>query len=262
MAEYALITGASSGIGMELARIAASNNMNLILLARNADKMMQLRTELEDLYQIKVLAVGCDLASSDTVEKIKSLLQGRGIVPDVLINNAGFGMYGAFDRIGNETEENMIHLNITSLTGLTKVIYRQMRSRGRGKILNVSSIAGFMPGPWMAAYHASKAYVLSFSEALAVEAKGSGVTVTALCPGPTKTNFENRASTGTGIKAFQKFGKLPTAAQVAKYGWKSMMKGKTVAIHGSKFRCLIFLTRFLSRKMVANMAGRMQAPEK
>ena len=262
MVEYALITGASSGIGMELARIAASNNMNLILLARNAEKMMQLRTELEGLYPIKVLAVGCDLSEPDTVEKIKTLLQVRGIVPDILINNAGFGMYGPFDRIGTETEESMIQLNIASLTGLTKVIYRQMRSRGKGRILNVSSIAGFMSGPWMAVYHASKAFVLSFSEALAVEAKGSGVTVTALCPGPTETNFENRASTGAGIKAFKKFGKLPTAAQVAKYGWKCMMKGKTVAIHGKKFRCLIFLTRFLPRKMVAKIAGRMQAPGK
>jgi len=262
MAEYALITGASNGIGLELARIAASNNMNLILLARNAEKMMQLRTELEELYPIKVLAVGCDLTDPDAVEKIAFLLQTRGIVPDILINNAGFGMYGPFDRIGTDTEESMIQLNITSLTELTKVIYRQMRSRGSGKILNVSSIAGFMPGPWMAAYHATKAYVLSFSEALAVEAKGSGVTVTALCPGPTETNFENRASAGSGIKVFKKFGKLPTAAQVAQFGWKSMMKGKTVALHGGLNRWLVFLIRFLPRKTVANMAGKMQAAGK
>jgi short-subunit dehydrogenase len=262
MTEYALITGASNGIGLELARIAASNNMNLILLARNAEKLMQLRTELEEQYAIKVLAIGCDLSQPDAVEKIATLLNGRGISPDVLINNAGFGMYGLFDKIGAETEENMIQLNITSLTSLTKVIYRQMRSRGKGKIMNVSSIAGFMPGPWMAAYHATKAYVLSFSEALAVEAKGSGVTVTVLCPGPTETNFENRASAGTGIKVFQNSGKLPTAKQVAEYGWKSMMKGKTVAVHGSKFRWMLFFTRFVPRKMVANMAGKMQTPEK
>jgi len=262
MVEYALITGASSGIGLELARIAASNNMNLILLARNSEKLMQLRTELEESYPIKVLAVGCDLTKPDTVEKIASLLNGRGIVPDLLINNAGFGMYGPFDKIGTETEANMIQLNITSLTELTKFIYRQMRSRGKGKILNVSSIAGFMPGPWMAAYHATKAYVLSFSEALAEEAKGSGVTVTALCPGPTKTNFENRASAGAGIKVFQKSKHLPTAKQVAEYGWKSMMKGKTVAVHGKNFRWLLFLIRFLPRKLVANMTGKMMAPGK
>ena len=262
MVEYALITGASGGIGMELARIAASNNMNLILLARNAEKLMQLRTELEALYPVKVLAVGCDLAKPDTAEKIAALLSKRGIIPDILINNAGFGMYGLFDRIGAETEESMIQLNISSLTTLAKIVYRQMHSRGKGKILNVSSIAGFMPGPWMAVYHATKAYVLSFSEALAAEAKGCGVTVTALCPGPTETNFENRASTGTGIKAFQKFGKLPTAKQVAEFGWKSMMKGKTVAIHGGINRLLIFLIRFLPRKTVANIAGKFQSPAK
>ncbi len=262
MAEYALITGASSGIGLELARIAASNNMNLILLARNAEKLMELRTELEELYPVKVLAVGCDLAQPDTVEKIAALLHGRGIVPDVLINNAGFGIYGPFDQIGAETEGDMIQLNITSLTELTKIVYRQMRSKGGGRILNVSSIAGFMPGPWMAVYHATKAYVLSFSEALANEAKGSGVTVTVLCPGPTATNFENRASTGNGIKIFQKLGKLPTAQQVAEYGWQSMMKGKITAVHGGKNRWLLFLIRFLSRKTVINIAGKMQAPDK
>ena len=262
MTEYALITGASGGIGMELARIAASGNMNLIVLARNSEKLMQLRTELEELYPVKVLAVGCDLTKPDAVEKIASLLNGRGIVPDVLINNAGFGMYGLFDKIGAETETDMIQLNVTSLTELTKIIYRQMRSRGRGRILNVSSIAGFMPGPWMAVYHATKAYVLSFSEALAAEATGSGVTVTALCPGPTETNFENRASAGAGIKVFQNFGKLPTAKQVAEYGWKSMMKGKTVAVHGRKFRWMLFFIRFLSRKMVVRITGKMQASGK
>ena len=261
MVKYALITGASNGIGLELARIAASNHINLILLARNADKMMQLRKELEELYPIKVLAVGCDLTKSDTVERVATLLNGRNIVPDILINNAGFGMYGPFDRIGSDTEENMIQLNITSLTELTKLVYRQMRSRGSGMILNVASIAGFMPGPWMAVYHATKAYVLSFSEALAVEAKGSGVTVTALCPGPTETNFENRASNGAGIKIFQKSGKLPTAVQVAEYGWKSMLKGKTVAVHGRKYRWLLFIIRFMSRNTVAYITGKINQNE-
>lgn len=262
MAEYALITGASSGIGLELARIAASNHINLILLARSAEKLMQLRTELEGLYPIKVLAVGCDLTEPDAVEKVASLLNGRGIVPNILINNAGFGMYSPFDRIGTETESNMIRLNVIALTELTKIMYRKMCSRGSGKILNIASMAGFMPGPWMAVYHATKAYVLSFTEALAAEARGSGVSVTVLCPGPTETNFENRASAGTGIKAFRKFGKLPTAAKVAEYGWQSMMKGKIVAIHGSKNRRLVFLTRLLPRKTVVKMTAKMQTPEK
>ena len=259
MADYVLITGASGGIGFELAKIAASHHMNLILLARNAEKLLQLRAELEERYPVKVLAVGCDLAKADTVEKVAALLQGRNIVPDILINNAGFGMYGPFDQGNMEVETDMLQLNIVSLTGLTKVIYQQMRSKGRGRIMNVSSLAGFIPGPWMAVYHATKAYVLSFSEALAVEAKGTGVTVTALCPGPTKTNFENRASDGNGIKFFQKSGKIPTARQVAEFGWESMMKGKTVAIHGVNNRWLIFICRFVPRKIVASIAGKMQA---
>ena len=262
MVEYALITGASGGIGLEFARIAAANKINLILLARNSEKLIKLREELEERYSIKVLAVGCDLSDPDAVEKITALLLKRNIVPDILINNAGFGMYGPFDRIGAENETNMIQLNVTFLTELTKVIYRQMLKKGKGKILNVSSIAGLMPGPWMAVYHATKAYVSSFSQALAVEAKGRGVTVTALCPGPVETNFENRASTGTSIKAFKKFGKLPTPAIVAKFGWEKMMKGKTVAVHGGKFRSLLFFTRFLSRNTVANIVGKMQKPVK
>ena len=260
MMEYALITGASSGIGLEFARIAASNNMNLILLARNAEKMMKLREELEELYSIKVLVVGCDLTKHDTVEKISGLLHSRGIVPEILINNAGFGIHGPFERIGYDSETNMIQVNITSLTELTKVIYKQMRQKGRGKIINVASVASFTPGPWMAVYHATKAYVLSFSEALAAEAKGSGVTVTALCPGPTETNFENRASTGAGMNAFKKFGKIPSAKEVAEYGWKAMKKGKRVAIHGRKFRWLLFFTRLLPRKTVVSIVGKIQKP--
>jgi len=260
MAEYALITGASGGIGLEFARIAASNKMNLILLARNSEKLMLLRKELEEQYSVKVLAVGCDLTDPGAVEKITILLNMREIVPGILINNAGFGIYNPFNQLCVYNETNMIHLNIISLTELTKVIYRQMHERGKGRILNVSSFAGFIPGPWMAVYHATKAYVLSFSEALAAEAKGSGVTVTALCPGPTETNFENRASHGKSIKAFQKFGKLPTARQVAEYGWKSMMKGKTVAVYGRKFRWLLFLIRFLPRKTVVKIVSRIQKP--
>jgi len=256
MAEYALITGASSGIGLEFARKAASQKINLILLARNAEKLIQIRTELEGLYPVKVLAVGCDLTDHEAVDKIVSLLNRRNIVPDILINNAGFGMYGTFDRIGADNETNMIQLNISFLTELTKVIYRQMRRKGKGRILNVSSLAAFFPCPTMAVYAATKAYVLSFTEALADEAKGSGVTITALCPGPTETNFFNRASPGKGVKALQKNGKLPTPKQVAEYGWNSMMKGKTVAVHGKRSRFMIFLMRLFPRKTAVSIVGK------
>ncbi len=257
--QYALITGASSGIGLEFAHIAASNQLNLILVARSAEKLMQLRTELESLYPIKVLAVGCDLAQPDAAEKVTTLLHSRNLIPDILINNAGFGLYGPFDQTGADAEADMMQVNMVALTELTKAIYQQMHKRGSGRILNVASVAGFMPGPLMAVYYATKAYVLSFSEALANEAKGSGVSVTVLCPGPTTTNFEVNASADHS-KLFKRFGKLPTGKQVAEYGWKSMMKGKTIAIHGWKNRWMIFLIRLSPRKLVANMVRKVQAP--
>jgi short-subunit dehydrogenase len=260
---YALITGASSGIGMEFAYIAAEKGMHLILVARNAEKLMQLRKILEDSYGIKVLAVGCDLAQPDAPEKINSLLESRNITPDVLINNAGFGLFGFFDHTSPEKEENMLQVNIVSLTMLTKLVYRKMRKRNSGYILNVASIAGFMPGPLMAVYYASKAYVCSFSAALANEAKGSGVHVTALCPGPTNTNFEANATAAGNSKLFKSFrrlGKLPDGKQVARYGWKAMMNEKTIAIHGKKNRLTIFLIRFLPRNTLTNMVRNIQNP--
>lgn len=257
--QYALITGASSGIGLEFARIAASWQMNLILLARNAEKLKQLRTELEGLYPVKVLAVGCDLSMPDTVEKINTLLVGRNIVPDILINNAGFGLYGAFDKTDAGSETDMMQVNMVALTELTKIIYQQMLERGSGRILNVASVAGFIPGPLMAVYYATKAYVLSFSEALANEAKGTGISITVLCPGPTATNFET-AALAEGSKLFRRFGQLPSGQQVAKYGWQCMMKGKTIAIHGYKNRCMLFFVRLLPRKTITGMVRKIQAP--
>ena len=258
---YALITGASGGIGKEFAFLAAADGMNLILLARNAEKLIQLRKTLENLYPIKVLAVGCDLSDSDMVDKITTLLQKRGIVPDVLINNAGFGLYGAFDLTNPETEKDMIQVNIITLTGLTKRIYKQMLEKGRGRIMNVASVAGFTAGPLMSVYYATKAYVLSFSEALAYEAKGRGVSVTVLCPGPTKTNFENNAS-AQGSKLFKNWRKLTTGEQVAKYGWRCMMKGKTTVVHGWKNRVMMFFVRLFPRKVVVGMVHTIQKPVK
>lgn len=258
--QHALITGASGGLGLEFAKIAASQGFHLILLARNAEKLMQIRAELEGQYPVKVLAVGCDLSKRDTIKKIVMLLKSRSIVPDILINNAGFGLYGTFDRTNARTELEMIQVNITSLTLLTKVVYQQMRKRGSGKILNVSSLAGFTPGPLMAVYYATKAYVLSFSNALANEAKDRNVSVTALCPGPTiATHFEANALAENSM-LFKRFGKLPAAQQVAGYGWKCMMKGKTTAVYGWKNRCLTFFIRLLPRKTVTGIVRKIQAP--
>ncbi|MDR2040667.1 MAG: SDR family oxidoreductase [Bacteroidales bacterium] len=257
--QYALITGASGGIGLEFANIAASQGMNLILIARSAEKLMRLREELEKTHSIKVLAVGCDLSQPDASEKIVALLKQRNIVPDVLINNAGFGLYGPFEYTDHETEADMMQVNMVTLTELTKIIYKKMRERNQGRILNVSSIAGFIPGPLMAVYYATKAYVLSFSEALANEAKNSNINITVLCPGPTSTNFETTAM-AQNSNLFKRFGKLPTGKQVAEYGWHCMMKGKVVAVYGWKNRCMLFFIRFLPRKSITAFVRKIQSP--
>jgi short-subunit dehydrogenase len=257
MVEYALITGASSGLGLEFARIAASNNLNLILISRNSNTLIKIQKEFEEQYKIKVLAIGCDLTEPNAVEKVTELLHTRQIMPTVLINNAGFGTSAPFNLFGAQSDTKMIQLNVVALTELTKVIYRQMLKAGKGKILNVSSFAGFVPGPWMAVYYATKAYVTSFSQALAAEAKGSGVTVTALCPGLVATNFENRVSVGT-TKPIAQTGKVPTAAEVADFGWKSMNKGKTIAVYGWKLKFLLFVMRFLPRKTSVKIVSRLQ----
>ncbi len=250
LSQYILITGASSGIGLEFARISAAKGFNQIWVARNAEKLTLLKTEFEATYAVGIQTIVCDLSRHNAVDSIVSQLDQWQIVPDILINNAGFGTYGPFNQTDFQTEKDMLQVNVVTLTELTKVIYSKMRERNSGYILNLASVAGFMPGPLMAVYYASKAYVLSFSEALANEAKGSNVHVTVLCPGPTiATNFVNKA-TLQNSRLFKGFGKLPTAKQVAAYGWKSMMKGKATAVHGWKNRCMIFLIRLVPRKMV------------
>ncbi|MDR1863964.1 MAG: SDR family oxidoreductase [Bacteroidales bacterium] len=259
--QYALITGASGGIGLELAHIAASKGVNLILAARSVEKMMQLRKELEESYSVRVLVAGCDLSLPEAPEKIRRLLEEQHIVPDMLINNAGFGLFGAFHLTPAQRENEMLQVNVVALTVLTKMIYTKMRERGSGCILNVASVAGFMPGPLMAVYYATKAYVRSFSEALANEAGGSNVRVTALCPGPTLSGFEAAAG-AENSRLFRSFGRLPTARQVALFGWKRMMKGKPVAVHGWKNRLIVFLIRFLPRTAVTDLVRTVQNPVK
>ncbi len=257
---HVLITGATSGIGLELASIAASKQQNLILLARNEVKMKQLKAEWEKQYGIQVIIFPCDLSVEGAVPDIARKLQSLQLVPDILINNAGSGLFGPFDQTDIERETEMIRVNITALTQLTKVIYRQMLVRGSGRILNVASVAGFMPGPLMSVYYASKAYVLSFSRALSNEAKGSGISVTVLCPGPTETNFESAANLSSSM-LFKSFGKLPTARKVAEFAYKSMEKGKVVAIHGTGNRMMLFFVRIFPGKWITNMVRYVQRVE-
>ena len=251
----ALITGASAGIGMELARVTAKAGHNLILVARSEQRLMSLKTELEKDYGIKVSCLVKDLTQPDSCSGIFNELTQKGIHIDTLMNNAGFGDFEDFALADWNKLNDMIQLNITALTHLTKLFLTPMMERGSGKIMNVASVAAFQPGPYMAVYFASKAYVLSFSEAVNEELKGSGVTVTALCPGPTESNFMDVSNMGNS--SFIKGRKLPSSLSVAKYGYESMMKGKTVAVHGTANYWLANLNRLVPRNWVVTITRKL-----
>lgn len=243
----ALITGASGGIGLELARLFARNGYNLALVARNHDKLHAIADELETAHKIQVKYCSKDLAVSSTPEEILESIRSEMIEIDVLVNNAGFGWYGEFSQMDLADALEMIQVNITALTHLTRLLLPDMMRRNRGKILNVASMAAFQPGPLMAVYYATKAYVLSLSQALAEELAGTGVTITALCPGPTPTGFGKRA--GIGDKKILG-GLLSTDVQfVARIGYEGLMKGKHVIIPGKLNWLGTELERFLPRSL-------------
>lgn len=244
----ALITGASSGIGLELSRVFAKNNTNLVLVARNTDKLNQLRDELMKNHPIKCEVLPCDLSKSESATQLFEICRSAGIQIDFLINNAGFGDYGLFHESNWEKQEQMIQLNITTLSKLTRLFLPLMVEKKFGKILNVASTAAFIPGPMMSVYFASKAYVLSFSEAIHEELQSTGVSVTALCPGPTASEFFNRADMGEA--AMVKGKKLPSSKEVAEHGYKQMMKGEAVTIHGFMNFLMANSARFTPRSIV------------
>lgn len=256
MTPTALITGASSGIGYELACIHARQGDNLVLVARNKKKLDELKSELENTYAVKVHTIGKDLAAKDAAIEVFNELKAQNIQIDYLINNAGFGHYGLFAENDWTKEEQMIALNITALTQFTKLFLPGMIARKKGRIMNVASVAAFIPGPLMAVYYATKAYVLSFSQAIGNEVRNHGITVTALCPGPTTSGFQAAAEID-GIALFES-GKLPTSAQVAEYGYKAMMKGKSVAIHGISNRVMTTATRFIPRSLIVKAVRKVQ----
>ncbi|MBP7496650.1 MAG: SDR family oxidoreductase [Bacteroidales bacterium] len=250
MKNYTLITGASGGIGYELALLFARDNHNLILIARSKDKLENLKTSILKETKIDIIILAEDLSIPGVPEKIFKEIQAKTIVVDMLINNAGFGDYGYFKDCDINKQEKMINLNILALTKLTKLFLPALLERKTGKILNIASTAAFQPGPLMSVYFASKAYVLSFSSALAFELRDSGITVTTLCPGPTQTGFSSAAAV-TSSKMFNP--SIPSAKEVALFGYKKMMKGKTLAIHGFKNRFQVFLLRFTPRNLIAAM---------
>jgi uncharacterized protein len=250
-----LITGASSGIGYKFAERFAKDKYNIVVIARSEDKLKSLKEKLESLYGITVYSYTKDLSIQEEVNDLYQQLQNENIEVDILINNAGFGLYGEFVQTDLDEELNMIDLNIKTLTQLTKLIVKDMVKRNKGKILNVSSTAAFQPGPLMAVYYATKAYVLSFTEALENELKGTNVTVSVLCPGPTATNFTSRAKLGES-KLFNRG--VMNVDDVVRIGYDEFMKGKTLIIPGFKNRFLANSVRFLPRKVVTSVVRSMQ----
>jgi len=251
----ALITGASNGIGLELAKIHASKGDNLVLVARNKAKLDTLKVELEKKYSVKILTIGKDLSEINAAQEVYETTTKQNIQVDYLINNAGFGDFGMFVETDWMKEQQMINLNINTLTQFTKLYLKDMVKRRNGKIMNVASTAAFQPGPTMAIYCATKAFVLSFSEAIANEVADKGVTVTTLCPGATESGFQ--AAAAMEKSALVKGKKLPTSQEVAEYGYKAMMKGKTVAIHGFLNWILANSVRFSPRAMIVKVSRKM-----
>ena len=248
--ETVLITGASSGIGLELAKCFGADGCRLVLVARNTGALETLAKELRATHRIEVMVLPADLSLPETPEQIFNKLSAQNISVDVLVNNAGFGANGAFAEIPLRTQIEMLQVNVTALMELTGRFLPGMIERKRGGILNVGSVAGFMPGPGMAVYYATKAFVLSFTEALAEELQESGLTMAVLCPGPTESNFGNVAR---GKKVRQmKTGKM-TAAAVAIHGHRAFRSGKITAVPGAQNKVFVFLNRILPRQLPRKM---------
>lgn len=252
----ALITGASSGIGLELAHLFAQDGYRLVLVARNRGALHELADELQSRYSVTIRISPKDLAHPASPAELYQELQEAGIVLDVLVNNAGFGGSGSFANSDWNNEAEMIQVNIAALTHLTKLFLPQIRAR-EGKLLNVASTAAFLPGPFMAVYYASKAYVLHFSEALAEELSGTGATVTCLCPGPVETNFQTRAHIGQSRLLHSPL--RVDVREVAKAGYEGMKQGKRIVIPGWKNQFLMQTLRVSPRSMMAKIVSKMHA---
>jgi len=251
----ALVTGASGGIGEELARLFAADGHSLVLVARSRDKLSALAEELSDKHNVNARVLPADLARAEAPREIFEELQSDAVTVDALVNNAGIGSYGLFAETDAKTELDLLQINVVALTHLTKLFLPQMIARRRGYVLNVASTAAFQPGPLMAVYYASKAYVLSFSEALANETSGTGVRVSVLCPGPTETGFVAAAGMGES-KLFD--ANVMSARAVAVEGYRGMLSGKTVVIPGLRNRLLASGYRFAPRGLITKVVRGIQ----
>lgn len=252
-----LITGASGGIGYELAKLFARDHHNLILLARSGDKLAQIANELQS-RGVTVRTYSLDLTQPPAPKFLFDQLQSQAVAVDILINNAGFGAFGEFAQMSNEEIFGQIQLNIIALTELARLFLPPMLARHSGRIMNVASTAGFQPGPLMAVYYATKAYVISFSEALANEVRNSGVTVTCFCPGATHTGFAKRAGNDRS-RLFKQLGAM-NVDKVALDGYRAVMEGRTLAISGAHNWLVMQSTRFAPRKMITAISRWISEP--
>ncbi|HYW56417.1 MAG TPA: SDR family oxidoreductase [Polaromonas sp.] len=253
----ALITGASSGIGKALAENFAKDGYNLVLAARGFAKMQTLADDLQKRYKINATVIGADLETNDGATELHADIKARGITISALVNNAGYGSFGEFKDSALPTEMAMMQLNMNTVVVLTKLFMPDLIAT-RGKILNTASTAAFQPGPYMAVYYATKAFVLSFSEAIAAELEGTGVTVTALCPGPTASGFQDKAD--MQASALVKGKKLPSSEDVAVAGYRAMQNGQRVFVPGFMNWVMAQSVRFTPRNMVTALVKQMSKP--
>jgi short-subunit dehydrogenase len=256
----ALVTGASSGIGREIARVLAREGHDLVLVARREPELSALADELKEANGAAATVVTADLAADGGAQQVFDAVSGAGRDVDVLVNNAGLGAHGRFWETDPDVEHRSLAVNIVALTELTKLFLPGMVARGRGRVLNVASTAGFQPGPFMATYYASKAYVLSFTEALDEELSGTGVTATALCPGVVPTGFQAAAELSPDTPLLNSPG-AKSAEYVAKAAVKGMLRGKRIVIPGALNKFGTVSVRFSPRFVVTKIVRRMHPPE-
>ncbi len=249
---YALVTGASNGIGYELSLLFARDGHNLILVSRRKEVLFRSAEDLEHIYGIKTLIIPKDLSGPDAAEEIFRIVHGQSISIDYLVNNAGFYVKGAFSDTSWEDEQRLIYLQCLNYTWLIKLFLPGMLRSRKGRILNVCSTGSFVPGPYNAVYCAAKGFVLSLSEAISEEISGSGVTVTALCPGGTKTAFQDYEKTKRSF-----FSPLMGASEVARIGYRALMRGKKVIIPGTANKIQVFMIRFIPRGIIARLSASM-----
>jgi short-subunit dehydrogenase len=257
VAPVALVTGASGGIGKDLAVLLAARKHDLVLVARSRDKLAELAGSIEKEHGVAVTVLTADLTDPATPDLIAKVVNEKGLAIDVLVNNAGLGSYGPFAEIDAKTDLGLIALNVTSLTHMSKLFLPPMLARKRGRILNVGSTAGFVPGPLMAVYYATKAYVLSLSVALSNEVAGSGVTVTCLCPGATRTGFDTTAGNDK-TRLFK--GRVMGSMEVAKTGLDAMFRGDVISVPGFMNRLKASTSGLAPRTLLAKIARSYQEP--